>query len=1140
MKIWVQRALSLSLVSILLAGCGGKGSVAVRPAAKSVSQLSDYTGLPGPALVQTLQDPKGLPMAFYELQRRNQKRGEVNAGDDSDYQEFIEFYHDPRVVVCPQENPQLPIYVVLSDMSSRPSLADADAYETPNLQELFLAPDGRDKLGASADLVIDAFTADGTSFMLFGNDNMLIKPGILADVNGDGRVERADHLRYGIEGMEDVTVSVFCIRTAQAKPQPLLTVLYDWCDDEWGYRFTDADQDGILDVELGPRTAAGIKTKVVYTWDKVKKAYVGPAGKEGDHFRLLEKETIYPDIKRLAEAKLVFPKDPDFVDLQKRMIDEAEKRMRPAVSQKPSQPYRPGSLKALSNADLLDYMGTGKQAMSAFGNGPLAQLPANFWTMEPKAAALAFANGCRHPEHQQRFRLAVDDRDGQKPPAEGSIALTTVSDPSYSVVDSHYFLRIDPKHSYLAYARSWAGGAVGYNVVNDQPAFDFRLCELPYKDARHLAETIWWLNRVRSLDLAATNGFSLSSGFLTSAYDHGRLAWRDPRGKMVLKLDETLWMLPISDQWKDNYNRSICLNLAAFLITDALTERLGKPWSTFEPKHSQSPFRREAGAPQYDSDEMKNLQTLAGTFLEWFSLDQTRISYPIVSESAQLAGAFASAEFAGRLERIQKRLPAINPAKRTTEMIEAEIKPLESIKPEDPAWKKTRQQLEKLRNEFIDLCKDADAQDLDNLRDELSISLKQIRCATDLQALQDLACSDDDGAQWALQRLKAKDKQRYVVALEWLMKHSADNGARQVFEEIAREDPQRAAKLAKEIPAATQGDLSVSAFVHLAKANEIPDQPKRLQALIAIALDPMNGWQERGAAIDALVPPGQPLRYPNREIDDALLKLLDPKLADVNQVLLKMKEAEIPPPELPVPLVSVPEPPELNDDLNFTLGRACRALARRGRTEYFDKLEAALTRAGYSIVYDDVLGAIAHLAQADPANGHPRLLAILKPQLKKTNRQMTPMLMAAWAADLRELKPDLETLATSSQNDCEDEKANSCGGEVSAVDGCFHLARKIVAMWNEEDPATRCRLLLAFGFNDGYGFILGMEPRAECLARMKSELAGLAQTLTPEQKQQVAAFLKWYQDEHLAKQDAQEREINAKFITMAKELLRLP
>jgi hypothetical protein len=57
---------------------------------------------------------------------------------------------------------------------------------------------------------------------------------------------------------------------------------------------------------------------------------------------------------------------------------------------------------------------------------------------------------------------------------------------------------------------------------------------------------------------------------------------------------------------------------------------------------------------------------------------------------------------------------------------------------------------------------------------------------------------------------------------------------------------------------------------------------------------------------------------------------------------------------------------------------------------------------------------------------------------------------------------------------------------------------------------------------------------------VKSELAKLEPTLTPEQRQTLASFLGWYQDDCIARLDPETRETLVKFIAMAKERLRLP
>lgn len=766
-----------------------------------------------------------------------------------------------------------------------------------------------------------------------------------------------------------------------------------------------------------------------------------------------------------------------------------------------SKPYHYVSLKNLANEDLVRYMGRGKN-MSELDLAKIiiTHISTNFWSLDPKSAALATANENRYPDHQKRFHLEVDDRDGQKPPDTCFLAFTDSSDKSYYAVDSHYFLRVDPKKSYLAYAQSWAGGMVGYNFVHDQPVFDFRFCELPYGEARHLAHTIWWLNRVHSLSDASIHSITFTS---SSADGRGNLAFRSDSGDVVIKLSEKLWAGHVSERWRGEYDQEVCLNLASFLIDSALTAHLGDRWSRFKPPHHPSSFLAglacETNSPQNEQDHRKNIQALTGTFLDLFSPDQRLISFAIVRQSARAAGNLVYTNLSTKLADIQSRLPTVSAQKRTKVEIEAEIKQLENIKTDDKRWRDAMNQRTALHKELVALYLDIGADSPQALRDNISLSLKKIQCADDLQALQGWASSKEPGFQWALQRLKDKDRKRYVAALEWWMKNTKENWVRQAYAAIAKEDSQRAVEIAKEIPPEKKGYLTVSAFSHLAEVDGIPDEQKRVKVLIQVAMDPKSGFEERGKAIELLVPPENPLRYPTPDIDAALVQLLSPELAD--------------------------------DIVNFTLEHACRALARRGKTEYFDKMAETLERTEDGTIYNRVLGAVTQLAQCDPAKYNPRLLAILQPQLKRTNKKVSDLMMAAWSTDLRDLKPDLESIATSGPDDYEDERANSYGGVVRAVDGRFHLARKIVSLWNEEDLATRCCLLLIFGLNENC-FYSG---NPEQSARIKSELTKTVQVLTPEQRKQMIVFLEWYQGVEIYK----ENSIGAKLITMAKNLLNM-
>ena len=66
----------------------------------------------------------------------------------------------------------------------------------------------------------------------------------------------------------------------------------------------------------------------------------------------------------------------------------------------------------------------------------------------------------------------------------------------------------------------------------------------------------------------------------------------------------------------------------------------------------------------------------------------------------------------------------------------------------------------------------------------------------------------------------------------------------------------------------------------LEKANAVSETNRRVDALIAVMLDRSAGWQQRTQAIELLVPDETPLKYPDRKIDEALLRLFDRDLGD--------------------------------------------------------------------------------------------------------------------------------------------------------------------------------------------------------------------------------------------------------------------
>ncbi len=1006
----------------------------------------DFSGLDSVALIAELCKPDATSSAYYELWRR------ANQNDKLGYASFVEGHYDPEVVICPQPGDAPPLYVVLSGFLQRFKSSRDGEYKIENPGELF-PRDPNDKQGRFwTKPRIEVFAHDATSLAPFEGNNVLGENGMMADINGDGFVERVDHTSYGLDGIRHT--DVLHVSVVERKARPILAVLYNLGAGEWSYELTDADKDGIFDIELGPKTGIRIKTKVTYRWNSDTKSWDGPKGEEGDHFRVIGTENVWEELERIKNQGVRFSADPDFVDIFPRDRSPwARRGLKKPTPLEVSRPYHYRSLKDLSNEDLLRHMGDGKNMFDLEWDTAIrTHVPEDYWNIDPKSAALAMAHTNRYPDHQTRYRLAIDDRDGGGPPEKCSIAFSYASDRSYNAFDSHYFLRVDPEESWLLYARSWQGGVVFHNMVHDSPAFDLRRCALSYDEARHIAHTIWWLDRVRSISKRpAGERDAHSSGTGSSTADgRGWFAFRpETDGAPVEMIATSIWALPLPDTWGGEYSRTVFLNLATFLLMDVLPARLGEAWSSQEPAYPHDILYRQTSAPRYAADEKSRLIELTGQFLDLFTPDQARTSFAITAEAARAAAELTCPHLKPRLLEIHGALSAGDEPKPSA----ASIMPVPDASGFHGASR---------------------------LSSTVALSLKKLEAADDVALLRSWACSRDHGWQWALQRLGPLDKSAYLASLEWWLENTSDDRLRQVYDEIAKVDARRAAEIATTLPAARRNALAVSAFVQLDKIdavfNNIPDEARRVQVLIDVMLDPKSGWKESGRAIETLVPRDNPLRYPGENIDTALLALLE-----LNQE---------------------------NDTLHFTCRSACRALARRGRTQWFDQMASVTKAPPGSYAYDGILEALTHLAQADPDRLNPKLSRIIEPHLASTNINMKQVLWAIWSADLREHKPRLEQLATSGPDDYEDPKAASSGGKATPVEGRFHLARIIVALWNEEDPATKAKLLVALGNKEPHHFT-GENACPERRHRMRLELKQVAERLSPEAREEVRVFLQW-------------------------------
>jgi hypothetical protein len=161
------------------------------------------------------------------------------------------------------------------------------------------------------------FDSEGKYVPYYHNANAPF--GVFADVNGDGLVES---VQSGFVGLQPAATLLYVIPIVE-KPMPLLCVAYNPEHREtatWAWQVADARKDGVLQIQLGPvvkilgdpahslednGTNKEINPTVTFTWDKAKKAYVGPAGGDDQPFKRLDPE------KDVSEQLKVFDTTPD-------------------------------------------------------------------------------------------------------------------------------------------------------------------------------------------------------------------------------------------------------------------------------------------------------------------------------------------------------------------------------------------------------------------------------------------------------------------------------------------------------------------------------------------------------------------------------------------------------------------------------------------------------------------------------------------------------------------------------------------------------------------------------------------------------------------------------------------------------------
>lgn len=1003
-------------------------------------------------LVQMLLTPATRDLAYHELSRRTDPEVE-------DFVDFMNKHRNPEVIVCPQSGQRRPVYAVLSDFLSHIDNKSTASNDEPTL------PFARRK-----DLLIEIFTEDGRKIQPFACNNNVIN-GILADMNGDGFVERADSIRYGLQ--DDWNAEVLTVERVGENPERILAVLFNWGEeDDWDFQFSDQNGDGVVEIEFGPFTEAGVVPRVVFTWSPTVSGYVSSTGKSGDHFRILTQQDVWTELSSLSGSMPGFEIDPlalskwDRIAYRDGEIPEWKQRAQKAIS----SPYTYRSLSSLTDEQLFNYMGGGKDLFSVeLEESPRTNFPDSFWTMPVQEAVLSLADANRSAEHRNRYKISLDSAE-ESPPKSMAVAFS--SSAGHSGEDPNFFVRASNDSSYFAYA---AVSRLNY-LDPEESRFDdtqyrFVFCEMSQDEAARIAQGLWLLNRLRTVpDNKTSDDFLFSTGGGTATLMF------IPADKGSPTSITAGFNGHVSETWGGPFKPEELMEFAQELFYGAASERLGacgEGLQAWRFEHWQTP---------------KELHKLAALFLDSFSVDQNRISFGVVNAAVRAAGDLVMVDLEPRLRKLDNLLPAPAQDLRCEAEIWAEVDAIDEQKMQPnlanlAEYNATSERKSQLMDEAISIRHGASTRcALSTLKSAVRLSLRQIEAGSDVGMLRSWVLENRDHWHWALARLSKVDPASYAAVLESQLQAGRRSDSVYLLRLLAKANDAKAVRCARSITADDQSPLAVEAFSVLANANNSVEVAKRIPSMIRILTVHDSNFEVRRTIIDAFVPLTDPLRWDDPEIDKVLLSIVTTVVPEGNWSLILDK--------------STP---------------AC-ALFLRTQALYFSEMLAALDSSGHEAM--EVLAVIERMKPQLTASQSASLLGWIRSNFNQTRGPLDNIVLSAWSTDATELRPEVEQLATSSPDDIQGESCNSGSSELRKVSGRCHLARQIASLWNEEDPITRVRLQVSFYLQYPYYFDRNDFSGTFRFELLKTQLSDALLLLPQSQHDNVLKFLDWCNKQH--------------------------
>jgi len=944
-----------------------------------------------------------------------------------------------RLLTARQKNGAPPLYVLSASHEYLSSITPGNygGYKIENPEKLFdlaartvpfrTEPD-LDLVRESALMVFDS---KGKEVRPFGGNNYT-NEGYYFDFDHDGLLNRADSTNYAVDEAPKDSVQVFELQSIEAKPKTLLEVIFNWHpqsaadENDWGFTCFDDNKDGFVEIGFGPASAIDPQEqrRFVFRWDPVAKCYSAGEIPGHSHIRVVNPgETLamiakagalgYPVIKNSS--------DPD--------SDEATP---PLISKQ--APYVFRSLKDRPASEVAAFF-QGKLRRDSF-SGPEDSFPnrlaEKLWDLAPKQAAMAIAEANRTPTHRQRWKLAVDDRNGLNPPESGWLIHDWGSSGCYSFSSHSFALRFgvaDPSLTVFGYNSI---GAVGRNPWADQPAHNVRIIKLTEPEARFIADTIFWLDRIRTFSPRKSDDHGFG-GRSSTADGSATLTLYPDHAKPGKLAHGTVWATStISGSWDADYNQETFINLAELLFSTGIPEKLGDRWNVAPEIDRQSLVTptKERLAPRVNADARQQLSEDFAAILDRHAKDP--IPPAALADLVNAAGVEALTDLLPALRNLLAALPAENAEDKEFAALEKRferdhfVNPLEDK--ETAEHKKAYARFTALgdKREFVPSA---------ILRGPLANSIHLLQLVGNTADLMNAAAEDGPDSRWALTQLRRIHPDGWATLMASKFSKADTDSRRSIFATIASGNPAAAKQLIAGINPAGHRDLIIEiAGYH--KEHDTGSLANDLPVLLSLIRDRKQNFIRRGQAISLLagLDPTTPLR---EEFTTLLVK-------------------------------EIKEPQQGEYGMN-TLDSAVLALTEMDGTA--DHLELITTTSGIvDDAFEEGFEAILRMAKDRP-DRNQLLASFIRPRFTKSNGVMNDIFLHVLSFDLRSLAPDIAKFATEGPIVKDGDGADySGGGFKTPVGQRYHIAREITALWSESDPATVGRMWAFFVAAHPYQF----------------------------------------------------------------------